>query len=258
MRRYFLVILCFFLVTNIFPVKKDTKLILDELKILTGLVKNLEEKVTIVSTEFSTLYKKVRIIEDKVTAITKSQADTNQTKENLELSLQFIKEEINDMKNRLTKINDRISNIPMGNLPSENLGNDDQQQQQASIQSPEKIYYTAYSDYLKKNYSLAIQGFTQFINLYSQNGLADNSLYWVGECYYAQRMFQQAVNIFNELIMKYNDGDKIPAAILKKGFALVEMGKQTEGINVLKELTSRFPLSEESSLAQQKIKEIID
>ena len=33
------------------------------------------------------------------------------------------------------------------------------------------------------------------------------------------------------------------------------MGRQSEGIAILKELISRFPLSEEASLAEQKIKE---
>jgi TolA-binding protein len=60
------------------------------------------------------------------------------------------------------------------------------------------------------------------------------------------------------LIGNYSDGDKIPDAILKKGFALIEMGNQSEGISVLKELISRFPLSEEASLAQQKIREVME
>jgi len=39
---------------------------------------------------------------------------------------------------------------------------------------------------------------------------------------------------------------------------LIELGRQGEGIAILKELISRFPLSEESSLAGQKIKEFSD
>ena len=80
-------------------------------------------------------------------------------------------------------------------------------------------------------------------------------MYWIGECYYAKKKYQDAINTFNELLNKYKDGDKAPAAILKKGYALLEMGRQSEGIAILKELISRFPLSEESSLAGQKIKE---
>jgi tol-pal system protein YbgF len=105
---------------------------------------------------------------------------------------------------------------------------------------------------------LAIEGFRQFIQLYPQNGLADNALYWIGECYYSQKMYREAVSTFSQLVTNYADGDKIPDAILKKGYSLIEMGEQSDGITVLKELISRFPLSEEASLAQQKIKEVMD
>jgi tol-pal system protein YbgF len=96
------------------------------------------------------------------------------------------------------------------------------------------------------------------LQLFPQNQLADNSLYWIGECYYSQKKYQEAVSTFTQLINNYSDGDKIPDAILKKGYALIEMGKQSDGVDVLKELISRFPLSEEASLAQQKIKDVTD
>jgi tol-pal system protein YbgF len=259
MKRYIIV---FFVVTllcslPVYSIRKDTKLILDELQKLAAVIESLEQKVTTISTETSTMNKKIRIIEEKVRAITKSQADNNQDKEGLLLSLQFIKEELNEVKNSIGKVNDSILSLPVGSVPAGTESTGDSTQN-GVVQSPESIYYTAYSDYIKKNYDLAIQGFKEFIRLYPKNGLADNSLYWIGECYYSQGKFQEAVDTFYELKSEYADGDKVPAAILKEGFALIEMGKQTEGIDVLKELVSKFPLSEEASLAQQKIKEVMD
>ena len=250
-------ILFLVIIIPVHPIKKDTKLILDQITRLQEIVKTLEQKVTIISTEFSSMYKKVKIIEEKVSAISKSQADMGQNREKLLLSLQFVKEEINDLKNSLNKINDRLTSIPTGSL----LAGDETKQNEnsnVSIESPDSIYYTAYSDYIKKNYQLAINGFKQFIKYYPDNALADNSYYWIGECYYTQKMYQEAINTFTELITKYSDGDKIPDATLKKGFALIEMGKQSQGINILKELISKFPLSDEAKLAQQKIKEILE
>jgi len=120
------------------------------------------------------------------------------------------------------------------------------------------VYYAAYSDYIKENYDLAIEGFRQFLRAYPESGLADNSLYWIGECHYAKKMYAEAIDTFNELLSRYKDGDKVPAANLKKGYALIELGRQGEGIAILKELITRFPLSEEASLAGQKIKEFND
>lgn len=240
------------------PVRKDTKLIMDQIQQLERVIKDLETKIDTISTETGSMVKKITTIEERLNAVARSQADISQNKESLSLSLQFIKEEINELKNSVSKINDRLLSLPSAAAPDSGSTTSEETIRQTTVQSPETVYYAAYSDYIKKNYPLAIQGFRQFIQVFPQNGLADNSLYWIGECYYSQKMYQEAVNTFAELIDNYSDGDKIPDAILKKGFALLEMGNQSEGISVLKELVSRFPLSEEASLAQQKIREVME
>lgn len=246
-----------FFTLPIHSIKKDTKLILDELRRLDKKISSLEQTVNTIAADFSDVKKKVSIIEGKVSAISRDQADFSQGKENLLLSLQFIKEEINELKNSISKINDMLVSMPAGNLTL-NSDPGDSQDENSPARTPDTIYYTAYTDYIKKNYQYAIAGFKQFLRLYPDNTLADNSLYWIGECYYAQKMYQDAVNTFTQLINTYSEGDKIPDAILKKGFSLIEMGKQAEGIAILKELISKFPLSEEASLAQQKIREVMD
>ena len=234
--------------------KKDTQLIMDELQKLSAAINTL-------STMVGDLQKKSLINDEKISAIARNQADLAQSKENFSLSMQFFKEELNGLKDSLSKINDRLTNIPAGAAGMPPGGAADAGNAPAAgganpqVQDPSSIYYAAYSDYIKENFDLAIEGFRQFIRNFPDSGLADNSLYWIGECYYAKKKYQDAINTFNELLVKYKDGDKVPAATLKKGYALIEMGRQSEGIAILKELISRFPLSEEASLAQQKIKE---
>ena len=238
--------------------RKDTRLIMEQLQKMQETLVKLDGKLTLVTSDTASLLKRLQVVEEKVSAVSRLNADAGQDKESLKLSLQFIKEELNEFKNALNKINDRLMNLPTGGVTTEPSGSDGDVQPETTAQSPETTYYTAYSDYIKKNYQLAIDGFKQFIRLFPQNGLADNSLYWIGECYYSQKKYQEAVSTFTQLITNYSDGDKIPDAILKKGYALIEMGKQSEGVDVLKELISRFPLSEEASLAQQKIKDVMD
>ena len=252
----------------VLAIRKDTKLILEQLKKLEALVTSLEQKVTIISTEFSSMFKKVKIIESKVAAMTRNQADSNEGKENLLLSLQFIKEEINDLKNSIAKVNDKLTTLPAAPPPTaatsstedqaSNKSTTDSNKPATMIQSPDSIYYTAYSDFLAKNYKLAIDGFKQFVKLYPKHTRTDNAIYWIGECYYTQRLFQDAITSFDEVIQKYGDGDKVMGATLKKGFALIEMGKESEGINVLKGLISKYPLSDEAKLAQRKINEVME
>jgi len=241
-------------------VKKDTRLILDEIQKLAETVAALDNKINVMAAELASMKKKSDISEERIGAMSRNQADMSQSRENLLLNMQFFKEELGDIKNSLNRLNDRVMNIPAaaagsaGN-PADTGPNSGRAAESSLTQDPSSMYYAAYSDYIKENFDLAIDGFRQFIRNYPESGLADNSLYWIGECYYAKKKYQDAIGTFNELLGKYKDGDKAPAAFLKKGYALLEMGRQSEGVAILKELISRFPLSEESSLAQQKIKE---
>ena len=86
--------------------------------------------------------------------------------------------------------------------------------------------------------------------------LADNALYWIGECAYSQRKFEDAVNAFNELILVFPQGDKVAAAYLKKGMSFAEMGRTEEALAAFRLLVAKFPVEEETRIAQQKIKEL--
>lgn len=120
----------------------------------------------------------------------------------------------------------------------------------------QELYNNAYGDYLKGNYSLAIDSFKLFLQQYPSTPLSDNALYWIGECHYSQEQYQQAIDAFNELLINYPSGDKVPAAYLKKGLSLAQLGRKEEALATLKLLVAKFPMQEEARLAQQKIIEL--
>ncbi|MBE3129711.1 MAG: tol-pal system protein YbgF [Acidobacteria bacterium] len=124
--------------------------------------------------------------------------------------------------------------------------------------SPQEAYSMAYNDYLKGNYDLAIESFKLYRAQFPGSPLADNALYWIGECRYSQRKFEEAVDAFDELILTYPQGDKAAAAHLKKGLAFVELGKKPEALAALKILVAKYPLEEESKIAQEKIRELTE
>jgi tol-pal system protein YbgF len=117
------------------------------------------------------------------------------------------------------------------------------------------VYNMAYNDYLKGNFDLAIEGFKMYQTNFPDSPLADNALYWIGECAYSQRKFENAVQVFNELILTYPQGDKVAAAYLKKGMSFAELGRKDEAVAAYKLLITKFPFEEETRIAQQKIKE---
>lgn len=122
--------------------------------------------------------------------------------------------------------------------------------------SPQELYNMARSDYLRGNFQLAIESFSLYKDNFKESPLVDNALYWIGECYFSQQNYQEAISQFDELILSYPQGDKIAAAYLKKGISLMELEKDEEALAVFKTLISKFPLEEETKIAQQKIKEL--
>ena len=122
--------------------------------------------------------------------------------------------------------------------------------------SPQEIYNMAYADYLKGNFQLAIDGFKIYVDNFAQSPFADNALYWIGECHFSQEEYEEAIGWFNELILTFPLGDKIPAAYLKKGISLMNLERKEEALSVFKLLVSKYPLEEETKIAQEKIKEL--
>ena len=125
-----------------------------------------------------------------------------------------------------------------------------------SSMSPDQSYHAAYADYTKGNFSLAVMGFEEFVKQYSQSDLADNALYWIGECHYAQRQFEEAIKVLDRVVKEYPEGDKIPAALLKKGYAYMELYQIGQGVVVLQSLIQRHPHAPEARLAKQKLDEL--
>lgn len=138
-------------------------------------------------------------------------------------------------------------------------GKEEKEQEKAPISpqlSPQEVYNTARSDYLKGNYQLAVEGFQLYLGNFPQSPLADNAVYWIGECYFSQEDYERALEQFNNLILNYPQGDKVPAAYLKKGISLNNLGEKQKALAVFKLLVSKFPLEEETKIAQEKIKEL--
>lgn len=121
---------------------------------------------------------------------------------------------------------------------------------------PDQLYKTAYSDYMQANYQLAIQGFEEYIQRFPKTDLADNALFWTGECYAALKDNDKAIEAYSKLMEDYPDSDKAPAAQLKKGILYLEKGDQSQGVLNLQYVVYEHPGSEEADLAREKLRSL--
>lgn len=105
-----------------------------------------------------------------------------------------------------------------------------------------------------KDFPAAIARFTEFLKKHPKSSLAANAQYWIGECYYALRKFDQAIIEFDVVRRKYPEADKVPAALLKQGFAFAELGEKLNARLVLQEVVEKFPESAEAGKAKLRLK----
>jgi tol-pal system protein YbgF len=95
-----------------------------------------------------------------------------------------------------------------------------------------------------RRYNEAIQVLQNFLRSYPQSSLADNALYWTGECYYAQKQYHTALSYFQRVLFQYPRGNKVPDATLKIALSHFSLKQYGEGCRVLNELISCYPNSE--------------
>jgi tol-pal system protein YbgF len=147
---------------------------------------------------------------------------------------------------------------PGGSLPQAPTVTTPEKPIQGSLPSPEEVYKKALSDYTKGNYDLAISGFKSYLNFFPKTSLVPNAQYWLAESYYSKGRdaFPLAIREFDKLIKEFPDSSRVPSAMLKKGYAYLELKEAAQGQAVLRELMAKFPNSREARLAQDSLERL--
>jgi len=147
---------------------------------------------------------------------------------------------------------------PGGSLPQAPTVTTPEKPIQGSLPSPEEVYKKALSDYTKGNYDLAISGFKSYLSFFPKTSLVPNAQYWLAESYYSKGRdaFPQAIREFDKLIKEFPDSSRVPSAMLKKGYAYLELKETAQGQAVLRELMAKFPNSREARLAQDSLERL--
>ena len=121
---------------------------------------------------------------------------------------------------------------------------------------PELLYEEAYADFREKRYDLAILGFREYLDTFPDTDLADNALYWLGECYFSQGSYAEAVAEFSGVLARYPRSDRAVSAMLRRGLAYLAMGDAEEGINQLERVLRDYPSSDEAVIAREQLTEL--
>lgn len=219
-----------------------------------GVMKNLLEQNTDVTNKVTIAITALQA------SINKQQEDRSGQGDQLSGQIQSLNDTMDELKVRLTKFSKQLEDMQAAqqSMAAQQTQAQQQAQQQAQAMAqapaPDVLYNNALRDYNGGKNDLAIQEFSDYIKFYPDTDLAGNCYFYIAEMQYKTGDFQRAVANYDLVLQNFPGGNKAAASELKKGFALIELGKEEEGTQELKRVIQRYPRTNEATQAKERLR----
>ena len=115
------------------------------------------------------------------------------------------------------------------------------------------IYDKAFQLFRGGQFEAARAEFSSYLERYPKTDLADNAQFWLGECFYSEKRYREAIAAYEKTIKDYPKSDKVSSALLKQGMAFLELGDKTAGKILLKKVVKNYPQSNQAKIARSKL-----
>ena len=122
--------------------------------------------------------------------------------------------------------------------------------------SEDEIYRQAKQAFDQGNADAAREKFKELIERFPKSERADNAQFWIGEIYYREKWYEKAILEYQKVIENYPKGNKVPASLLKQGFAFLNLGDKANSRLILQELINKYPKTNEANIAKDKLKNL--
>jgi tol-pal system protein YbgF len=121
--------------------------------------------------------------------------------------------------------------------------------------SADSLYKDALRDKLGAKYDLALDEFRNYVSWFGDSEYAPNAQYYIGEIYYNQKKFDDALKAFDAVIAMPKN-NKSPDAHFMKGRALVRLGEKSEGAREFRAVIQSSPGSDVAKRAQAELRDL--
>ncbi|MDY0267514.1 tol-pal system protein YbgF [Trichloromonas sp.] len=109
--------------------------------------------------------------------------------------------------------------------------------------SAAELYRQSFSHYAAGRFARGVDGFQDFLRQYPEHEYTGHAKYWLGECFYSQQRYEEAVAAYKRAVENHPKGSKAPDALLKMSEALKQLGQTQHADAALQALSSRYPES---------------
>jgi tol-pal system protein YbgF len=217
-----------------------------------GVMKNLVEQDT------DAVNKVAAALNNLQLTLQKQQADSGTRVDQVSGQIQALNDTMDELKVRLAKVTKQLEDMQstQQSLAATQAQQQAAQQAAQSAPPPDVLYNNALRDYNGGKNDLALQEFSDYIKFYPNTDFAGNCYFYLGELQFKQGNFQQSIQSYDQVLQNFPSGNKAAAAQLRKGFALIELGKQDDGVAELRHLIQRYPRSTEAMQAKERLRKL--
>jgi len=217
-----------------------------------GVMKNLVEQDT------DAVNKVATAINSLQTTIQKQQSEGGSKTDQVSGQIQALNDTMDEVKVRLAKVSKQLEDMQAAqqSLGAQQAQQQMQQQALAQAPPPDVLYNNGLRDYNGGKNDLALQEFSDYVKYYPNTDLAGNCYFYLGEIQFRQGNYQQAAQSYDQVLQNFPSGTKAASAQLKKGFSLIELGKQDDGVSELRHLIQRYPHSPEALQARDRLRKL--
>jgi tol-pal system protein YbgF len=229
---------------------------------MTSMQRSFDERMgvmnSLVEKDTDTVNKATMALTALQATLEKQQGDSSGKVDQLSGQIQALNDSLDELKARLAKVSKQLEDMQASQQSAQATLADKQAQQQAIAQAPppDVLYNNALRDYNGAKYDLAIQEFSDYLKFYPNTDLAGNCYFYLGEIQFRQGNYQQASQSYDQVLQNFPTGTKVASAQLKKGFSLIELGKQDDGVQELRRLIQRYPKSPEALQARERLRQM--
>jgi tol-pal system protein YbgF len=185
----------------------------------------------------------------------KQQTSNGTQVEQISGQLQSLNDSLDELKARVNKVSQQLTDMQSAQQ-STAANQAAQAAALAAAPPPDVLYQNALRDFNSAKTDLASQEFSDYIKFYPNTDLAGNAYFYLAEIQYKQANYTEAVKNYDQVVQNFPSGNKAASALLKKGYAQVELGQKNDGIATLKHLIQRYPRSNEAVQARDRLRKL--
>ena len=243
----------------------------------------MEEKLSAVDAELAILKKEQEKNSSTVASMRKGQANSAADLGDLRENIQQLRGQLETLKKDMTRddkgsdeLKDRLDNIALKVNFIENFleigkkdsvsdvydkgiqppGNGVAAKEPAKKQNKETMYAAAYQTFKDGHYDKSRTEFKNFLATYPNTEYAGNAQFWIGECYFFEKNYEQAILEYEKVAKNYPKGNKVPYALLKQGLSFLKLNDKISAKLILQQVIKDFPNTNQARIARSKLQEI--